>query len=96
MLRSTITAGSPRSKFIELFRDILQGSCYEIHRQQSDGCQSSHGNSWTNITAGGNSSAAGIGILIQATNLTTYGKLVVNDGVTLTLKGYDRTGNAAM
>ena len=49
-----------------------------------------------NVTVGSNSSGVGHAITIQATNSTTYGKLIVADGVTLTLKGYDESSNTAM
>jgi hypothetical protein len=36
------------------------------------------------------------GITINGTNASTYGKLIVNAGVSLTIKGYDLSTNAAM
>lgn len=49
-----------------------------------------------NTTLGANDSAVGHAITIQATDATTYGKVVVNSGVTLTLKGYNLTTASCM
>jgi hypothetical protein len=49
-----------------------------------------------NATVGSNSANVGDAVEIRATDSTTFGKLIVNDGVTLTLKGNDDTSNTAM
>jgi hypothetical protein len=49
-----------------------------------------------NVTVGGNGSGIGDAITINATDATTFGKLIVNDGVTLTLKGFGTASNRAM
>jgi len=48
------------------------------------------------VAVGSNASAVGDAVEIQATDGSTFGKLVVNDGVTLTLKGTDHTANTLM
>lgn len=49
-----------------------------------------------NTTVGDNASGIGHAIDIQATNASVFGKLVVNSGVTLTLRGFDGTSNTLM
>jgi hypothetical protein len=49
-----------------------------------------------NVTVGSNSSNVGNAITINGTNSSTFGKLIVNDAVTLTLKGNDNGSNKAM
>lgn len=49
-----------------------------------------------NTTVGSKAAAVGHGITINATNATTYGKLTVNSGVALTLRGYDKGSNKLM
>jgi len=49
-----------------------------------------------NTTVGSKAGAIGHAVAINATNSTTYGKLVVNSGVTLTLRGFDTTSNTLM
>jgi hypothetical protein len=48
------------------------------------------------VTVGANGSGVGDAIAINATDATTFGKLIVNDGVTLTLKGFGTASNRAM
>jgi len=50
----------------------------------------------SNTTVGSNAGAVGHAITINATNSTTYGKLVVSDGISLTLRGFDLTSNTMM
>lgn len=48
------------------------------------------------ISLGSNGSGVGDAMTIQATDQTTFGKLIVNDGVVLTLKGFGTASNRAM
>lgn len=45
-------------------------------------------------TLGSKASGVGLGIRVQATDQNTFGKVIVNQGVTLTLQGFSTTTNA--